>query len=333
MSNMSISTFLVKEMGGTPFHCYITDYMRTVVYRIPSLRVQGGHLIPCIVKETDDFKASIVTAPVNYVLGDEFSLHRFVDGGFEGAIRRAFEEDENNVEKTAFVVIQFKEDMASFPAVKGQCAIFEHEGKKRLFIFDCSEAPAPNPDERADTIDIVLTAVRAELEITDVVDKAFDASCFVTREGQCVYKQDVEGSASVRLVSPIAVEVLAAKALAMGGIIARIEESVERKRIDSLKQGVDDYGTRLKELIEALQREPSVDNAYLRLWYLQLWDRVNEFRKLFAPRKRPPQFRQNSMKDVDNHRHSIAHRGVEQLDGAMIRSLQEKVLIYFKKHL
>ena len=330
---MSISVYAVSLMGGTPFHCHITEYMRTIIYRIHSFKVQGGHLTPCVVKEADYFKASVVTNPVEYLSSDGFSNQRSVDWGFEGALKGTCEGDETREEKTVFVIVQFKEDIESFPADKGQCTKFENEGRETYLIFDCVDAPAPIPDEKTDIINIVLTAVKAELDVTEAVEKVFDNGCYVSAEGLCIHKGVFGASARGRLVSPIALEDLTARAQAIRVLITRIEDGIELDRIESLKPEVDNYGARLKELIEALQLDPSLDSAYRRLWFLLLWERVNEFRRLFARRQRPPELRNNNMEAVNKHRHAIAHRKVDELDGAMSSSLQKKVFGYFKQHL
>ena len=54
-------------------------------------------------------------------------------------------------------------------------------------------------------------------------------------------------------------------------LVAKLENSVEQDTIEPLRDGVTDFGMRLLELVEALQLDPSLEDAYLRLWYLQLW--------------------------------------------------------------
>ena len=328
---MEYSVALVQKGGGTPFHCYITEYMRTIIYRIPSHKVVGGHVVPTVVKETTDFKATVITNPVNYISNDGFSDQKSVDRGFEEALKNVCEEDK--AEKTIFVAIQFKENLGMFPAVGGQCVRHEIDSKETIIVYDCTDARGPNPDQKTGTVNVILTAVRAELEVTDALEKSFDKECFKTDGGKCVYRGHIDGSAHVILVSPISSDDLTKRLQASRLLATKLEESIGLDRVDLLRTEANDFGTRLRELVEALQLDPSMDSAYRRLWYLQLWDRVEEFRRLFARRQRPPELRNNSLEDVTNHRHAIAHRRVDRLNGKMSRSLQQKAFDYFKQHL
>ena len=55
----------------------------------------------------------------------------------------------------------------------------------------------------------------------------------------------------------------------MRASIAGVSEGGRRRRIAQ-------FGTRLEDLNGALQLELSLDDVYLRLWYLQLWDRIGK---------------------------------------------------------
>lgn len=328
---MNITTFAVKEMGGTPFPCHITEYMRTVIFRIPSYYVQGGHVAPFDVKKTDDFKASVITNPVSYILSDGFLNQKNVDRGFQKSVRKACEEDENKDQKTIFVAIQFKEDLGSFPAIDGQCARFDYEGAETYMIFDCSGARAPVLIDRTDTINIVLSAVKVELNITDALEKTFDASCYTTTEGKCVYKGELLASARVITVSPITSLDLPIRSQAIGNLVTKIETGIEHSDTTKNLHRTQSFGENLKELIKAIQLNPTTDDPFLRLWYVQLWDRVEQFGKSFRPALQLSN--DQNLGDEKSHRNDIAHFQVDKLDWKMFRSLQEKVFALLKHRL
>ena len=71
---MDFTTNLVRRFPGTPFQCRISKVMRTMIYEVPYYRISDGNFSPCVVKETDDFKAAVVTNPVNQVLTEAFSV-------------------------------------------------------------------------------------------------------------------------------------------------------------------------------------------------------------------------------------------------------------------
>ena len=328
---MNITTFAVKEMGGTPFPCHISEYMRTVIFKIPSYYVQGEHLAPYTIKITDDFKATVVTDPVSSILSDGFLNQRSISKGFGKQLKKACEEEENNSDKNIFVAIQLKEDLGLFPAVDGQCARFEFRGVETYMVFDCSDARAPFPDNRSDIINVVLSAARAELEVTDALDKVFDASCYSTKEGKCVYSGELTASAHAITVSPITSCNLSIKSQAIGNLVARIESGIEQSETEPNSRRAQNFGTLLEELIKAIQLNPTRDDAYLRLWYLQLWDRVEEFGKAFRPRLQLSNYK--DLSDEKKHRNDIAHYQVDKLDWHMFRSLQKKVFALLRQHL
>ena len=282
--------------------------------------------------ESDDFKATVVTNPVSYVLEDDFSEQHKVDVNFRKALKKACEKYENEPKKTISVVFQLKEDLGSFAAVDGQCIKTEFEGRKRLAIFDCLDGPAPDPDEKTSSVNIVLAAVKAAFEVTGALEKVFDERCFKTDDEQCLYEDKISVSARVHLVSPLSPADLAAKSEASKKLIKKIAIGITTGKTNLRQPVVNDFGILLEELVEALQLDPSPDSAYLRLWYLQLWDRVNRIRRSFG-RRRPKILNDANLEDERSHRNEIAHRGVDTVDGAMLKSLQTKAFRFIRKNL
>lgn len=328
MSEMNITTFAVSLMGGTAFPCNITEYLHTIAYRVPSYKVEGGNINPFVLKETDNFKATIVTSPISYLLGDTFSDQQVVDRGFEKALKESCEEYESKSEKTVFAIVQIKEDLGSFPVVDGQCARFDHDEVERYVVFNCIDAPAPTPNDQRDNLDVVLSAVKIELEITEALEKTFDANCFKTIEGKCVHKADFSATAHVlQLVSPITSRDLSIKSQAICDLVAKIESAIGRPG-----QGRSQcFGPQLERLVKAIQLNPTTDDALLRLWYLQLWDRVEKLGEAFRPRLQLSN--RQDLKSEKIHRNDIAHFQVDKLDWKMFRSLQKKVYGLLKQRL
>lgn len=328
---MGLTAFAVKEMGGAPFSCHITEYARTMIYSLPSYRVQEGHGASYLLKVTDTFKASIVTDPVRSVLDDDFSEQQVVDDDFKNALTTACNDDDEKARTAIFIVVQFKENLGNFSATLGQCTTFEYEGRKSHYIVDCIDAPAPSPDKRTKDINLVLSAVRAEFEETDALVKVFDRSCYMTSAGECVFKMEFSVSAAAKLVSSLSPLDLKAKSNAIQDLIARIESAVREDSTKKKLQNSHDFEKRLGELIEALQLDESRDDAYLRLWNLRLWNRVEEFGEAFRPRLQLSN--NHNLADEKKHRNDIAHRGVNKIDWAVLRSLQKKTFLLLRQRL
>ena len=60
---MGITLAGVRLMG-TPVACRLSEYLRTIVYRVPGFIVRESHLSPVIVQPDTDFRAAIVTDPM-----------------------------------------------------------------------------------------------------------------------------------------------------------------------------------------------------------------------------------------------------------------------------
>ena len=89
------------------------------------------------------------------------------------------------------------------------------------------------------------------------------------------------------------------------------------------------FGVCLEELIEAMQLDETKGHAYWRLWYLQLYDRLEKFGEQCRPRLQLGN--QEGLNDENYHRNLIAHRGVDRIDGSLLRSIQTKATDIIKR--
>ena len=328
---MGIMVALLEPLGE-PFACNFSQYMRTVVYKMPAHVVREGHLSPVIVHDTGDFRACISTDPLGYLRESDFSDQYNLDVSFPIALEEKTGTTSNDSGKRIFVVIQIKQDMKSFPAVGGQCIKREQEGTEVLLIADCDDAPAPRPDPRTRAIDTVLGAAKVEFGITGGIEKAFDAGCYKTDKGACVHPYNIEFRVGgVTVLSPMTLEDLTAKAEATGVLAARLAASIEGISQEERRRRIPEFGTRLEDLIGALRLEPSLDDAYLRLWYLQLWDRFEKLGDAFRPRLQV--LNDPNLEAEKTHRNVIAHRGVEKIDAELLSSFQKEIFRILKSHI
>ena len=75
----------------------------------------------------------------------------------------------------------------------------------------------------------------------------------------------------------------------------------------------------LRQLLDALQLEPLTDDAYRRLWFLQLHDRCR--RLLHSSGRKIHE--EKAFEKVNSHRNEIAHEGVERMDLQLMKQLQQ----------
>jgi hypothetical protein len=318
------------RMIGADFPCHLLEYMRTIVYQIPRLKVKEPKTAACIIFDEPEFRASVVADPFTYLrdagITDQFEF----EDNFQAALSEACPSPAPDSEVPLYLVIQFKEDLNAFAAVDGQCRRICVDGVERFVLVECGEPYTPNPNERKRTINAVLTAVRGEFGVTDGMEPCFNTRCYRTDDGQCVHPWRAEFSEpTVQLTRPIEATEVADRATAAGALVTQIEKSIQTSHSGAQPGRGPDFSVCLEELIEALQLDETKDHAYWRLWYLQLHHRLEKFGKQCRPRLQLGN--QEGLNDEDNHRKLIAHRGVDRIDGSLLRSIQTKAIDIIKQ--
>lgn len=310
----------VRRMG-TPFPCYLAEYVRTIVYRIPGLYYRDNSLSPISIFDAADFRASIVTDLLRYLGGEGSLLHYGSDATIKRALIEQLGDYTDNSADNLFIVIQFNEDMRSFPAVDGQCIRIEHNDIEELAIVDCGDPYTPHPNDRSQQVDSLLASINIVFEVTDGFDRVFDDRCYRTTDGEILTRLTPKFEARPSVSSPILREELLVKLEATSALFPRIDDAISDGSAFKRKRKWRDARKYFEELIHALHLDPSRDDAYRRLWYLQLWDRIENFGK--AMNLQIPNDREFSLEY--KLRNDIAHRGVERMDGDRFRSIQIKV--------
>ncbi len=221
-------TVAFAQMMGTSIDCRISEYLRTIVYRVPGFFVKQGHTSPVVVQSTSGLKAAIVTDPLKYLAEEDFSDQYHLDVSFPETLLSKCDPYLKKAETEIFVVIQIKEDMRSFPAIDGQCIRTEYDGTERLFVVDCDDAAMPRPDEREDSIGEVLAAVREGLGVTGEFEDVFAARCYRTDDEKCLYPLSVEFRVGkVEVSTPLTPEEFAAKSEAVRVLAAKVEKGID----------------------------------------------------------------------------------------------------------
>ena len=315
---------------GADFHCRLVEYMRTIIYRIPRFKVDGPRPTPSVIFHNLEFKASVVVDPLAYLRDERISNQLEFEDNFQIALRETCPSPVPDSETPLYLVIQFKEDLNPFAAVDGQCRQVSIDGVERFVLVECGEPYTPKPNERKRTINAVLTAVRGEFGITDGMEPCFNTRCYRAEGGQCVHPFNVEISEpTVRVTSPIDSMKVARKASAAAALVTQIENTLHESNGGTQMSRGNCFNLCLEELLEALQLDETSDHSYWRFWYLQLYDRLEKFGGQCRPRLQLGN--QEGLRDEHEHRNLIAHRGIERIDGNLLRSIQTKIIGIVKR--
>ena len=119
-----------------------------------------------------------------------------------------------------------------------------------------------------------------------------------------------------QLTRPIEATEVADRATAAGALVAQIEKSIQTSYSGAQTGRGPDFSVCLEELIEAMQLDETKDHAYWRLWYLQLYDRLEKFGEQCRPKFQLGNPKSIDFKDEDNHLNMIDRRvdDLEQID-------------------
>ena len=324
---MGITLAGAKLLGGTAYDCTLDVYFRTIIYGLPRHAVQDEALSPLVLSDSSHFRAAIVVDPVSYLDETDFSDQFRSDRNSADLLRDKLGQVMEDANGRVFIVVQIKQDLDSFPAVDGQCRDVNGE----LALINCGAPHVPVISDSTDSINAVLTAIKMELDITDALDRHLDEPIYVTDGGRFVHWCNIQLSAKVSVTHPIGAEDLRAKVAGARILVDRINRAITASadNSDMSPERRQNLAERLAELIDALQLGPTQDDAYRRLWYLQLWHRAEKFGESL---KGFQLVNDHGLEAEKEHRNDIAHPGVERADGALLRSLQQKLFGILRDH-
>ena len=320
--------------GGAPqmgdaYPCHLDLYFRTIVYGLPHYVVQDGALPPVVLTDTGDFRAALVTDPVAYLkesdFSDQFRSYENSAARLEEKLEKLMRDDERCV----FVVIQIRQNLGSFPAIGGQCQQF----RGVPFFLNLGDPDVPAIDDTANSINAVLTAIRLQLDVTGGFDKHLDTQIYRTDDGKFVPWMDMHVSASAVADRLIGADDFTAKATGADILVDKINRvlSANTDNSDMNPKKRQNMADRLEELIDALQLDPTGNDAYRRLWYLKLWHHADKYGKTLKPRLQL--LNEHDLKAEKDHRNAIAHPGVERADSTLLRSFQQKLFRIIREHI
>ena len=271
---------MAAPLGGQPAECTITGYCRTSVFEYPGSYV-AEHVDHQIVCSHGGLKAVIVSDLPAYFeeqlaesqhYSIDVSLRTGVQDTYEKAVEQTNRQDHPKV--PLFLVIEEYADVPPTVLNSGECftiderrdgkAVIEggRKGERTLVAFKTTDGSWP--DFHADThrVNIVLAAVKVEQNVTRHIEKRYSCRCFVSREGLAVYPLILRATrASLQVMSRLEAKDIQEKA----------------GRIESVLQAMmSDPAPAAPELFDSMVLDKTKDDNYLRLWYLRLWQAVED---------------------------------------------------------
>lgn len=326
---------VAKALGGRSVACTITGYCRTFVFKFPgSCPVAEEPVEHQVIYSQDGLKASIVSdLPAYFEQDPDESLHYSIDVSLRTNVRSIYEkavEQANqrpDPEVPLFVVIEQYAEVPPTALNSGECYMIDEyrngeamirggrEGEKALVAGRTIDGSWPDFHADMSVVNVVLTAVKMEQNATRHIKELYNDSCFVSSEGQAVYVQTATWSANVETISSLEPPDLKKKA----------------DRIGTMLQGMmSDSEPAAPELFDSIILDKTEDDSYLRLWYLRLWQALEDAKKHLGYAQLNNLDTviagERTLKELREYRKDIAHWYTGKIDYAYLEDLQRTAL-------
>ena len=321
--------FKVKtgSLGAQPAACTIIGHCRTFVFKFPvSYLAADEPLDHQLIYSRAGLKASIVSdLPAYFEQKPGESLHYSIDVSLRACVHRI---DEKAVERPGiaplFVVIEEHLEVPPTELNSGECCTFDEgsmieggrEGERALFALRTSNGSWPDFYADMHIVNMVLAAVQVEQNVAGHLERLRSCSCFVSSERQAVYilNSTVRSRGKERIVFR--------KPPDLGEKAHRIGAMLQKMLSDSEPAAA--------ELFDSIILDKTKDDGYLRLWYLRLWQALEDAKrhlgrpqlfncyKVIAGKRTPTELRL--------YRRDIAHWHTGRIDYTYLKNLQRTAM-------
>ena len=328
----NLAKALVGSLNSVPVDCTITGYYRTFLYDFPSAYLVSEKTVEHqIIYSHEGLKAALVSDLSTYFKQRSSpSQHYAIDVSLRAGAHSVYENAIKQFRKKAktraplFLVI---EQTVAVPPTKlnsGQCFIVDmflngvamikggREGERTLVAFQTTGAPWPDFQPDIHAINSVLAAVKVEQNHTGHIEKLHECSCFVNSEGHAVYHfPSLRASINLGTASRIEPSDLSNKGARIGSMLQ--EMMFESDPV-------------LTELFDSMVMDKTKDDSYLRLWYLRLWQALDDAKSQMG---KPQLFNENNVlagkrspKELRVYRKDIAHWYTGRIDHSCLSDIE-----------
>ena len=316
-------------LGGKPAECTITAHCRTSIFEYPGvylLETVDHHII----YSDGGVTAAIVSdLPAYFTRESDASLHYSVDVSVRAGVQDTYKKAMKQVGGQAqpqvplFLVVEECVELPPVALHRDRCLSIDEcrngvpiieggrEGERALLAIGTRVGSWPNLDSRHAAVNVVLAGVKVEQKATQHIRELYNSSCFVSSEGQAVYTLNPTVQGSVTTLSNL-----------------RSREVKEKaERIKSMLQGMmSDSEPAALELFDSLVQDKATGDGYLRLWYLRLWQAVEDAKRYLGY----PQLEnlqqviagKRTPKELKDYRAKIAHWYTGRIESSYLNDLQ-----------
>ena len=319
---------MAKPLGGEATGCTLTAHCRTFVFEFPRSQVISEEIVkPVMIFTGNEFRAAIVCDLSGYFeKSPADSLHFDIDVSLRAAVQSTHKKSLSQSKRGAknlFLVIEECMEFAPTVLSTEQCFTIDEvrdgvamveggrEGKRAVLAFPAVGCPWPDFEPDMYHVNVVLAAVKSVQNVTGHVTQLCEVSCYVNDKGEAIYTLNPTMSARAVVVSPLTPEDLDQRAVRMKAMLQGMMSESEPAAA---------------ELFDSIVLDKTIDDGYLRLTYLRLWQAIEDSKRhLGQPGllnekeviggKRPPI-------ELKTYRNSIAHWHTGRIDHSYLSDLE-----------
>ena len=326
---------MAGPLGGELAECTITGYYRTFLFEFPASDLITEEPVDHqIIYSHDRLNVTIVSdLPAYFGQESPESQHYSIDVSLRAGVQRVYDhaikQSNQRTHPTVplFLVIQEYSKISPIELNDGQCFTIDEcidgeamieggrEGEGALLAFRTIDAPWPDFHADMHVINVILAAVKVEQNFSGYIKELYSCSCFVSSEGQAVYTLSPSMSAAVLVVSRLETSDLSEKA-------KRIEFILQAMMLDTESVA--------RELFDSIVLDETKDDSYLRLWYLRLWQSVEDAGRHLG---RPQPWNDEKViagkstpKELKSYRDDIAHWHTGRINFSYLDGLQHTAM-------
>ena len=322
---------MAGPLGGELAECTIIGHCRTFLFEFPaSVLITDEPVDHQIIYSHGGLNVAIVSnLPAYFGQDSSVSQHYSIDVSLRAGVQRTYE---NAIKQSSqskhptvplFLVIQEYSEVPPIDLNDGQCFIIDEclngeamieggrEGERAILAIRTIDAPWPDYNADMHVLNVILTAVKVEQNVSSHIKQLYSCSCFVSSEGQAVYTLSPSMSAA-------------------GLVVSRLDTSDVSEKADRigfmLKEMMSDSDPVAMELLDSIVLDKTKDDSYLRLWYLRLWQSVEDAgghlgrpqpwnnEKAIAGKRTP--------KELKSYRDDLAHWHTGRINLSYLEDLQ-----------
>ena len=327
---------LYARGGGKEIHCTISGHCRTQIFEFPGIDFHpDGDEPHHTIYSSPTVRACVASSLVDYFENSTRSKHYTISPSLRYKVGET-EEKVRSQQKSkvpVFIVIEESNQLAPVKMTKGECNIWSETsvengeevpllvggraGEEFIVAWATNDGAWPEVPNNQQSVNMILSGVRAGQQTPDPIRKCLDQECLVTDDGRFVVM--VRPTVSARLSTATLMDTTAYR--------DRVAEI--RRGIATLQQDIG--APHMALLVNSMYSDEHKDDAYQRLQYLQLWQSLSEAARPFLGY--PGNVREDevalagnkTLKELKDYRDDIAHWWTDTIDENYLSDLRRTI--------